>query len=1116
MGHRRNWPPTYSVTCSIFRCWRRRRRRPTGFASFQRETGDWWRPCAGWCWFLIAGTAISVYQAVRARNAQRVALLQRDRADTEAATAAAVNDFLQNDLLSQAGADQQQGGATAPDPDVKVRTLVDRAAAAVSKKLKGKPMVEADLRRTLGETYLSLGLLKEAESQLQQSYDLNMRTRGPNAVKTIESLQALGTVEFNNGQYAESAKHQGLALEAAQKVLGPNAPLTLQTMQSVAVNYTMLGQPAKAEPLLKKVLDLQIRRAGYDNAETLDTSDSLAFLYIGDGRYAEAQALLERGLQSYRKVYGPDHPNTQRELFGLARVLTNAGEYAKAEELASGVYQSNVRLLGASHFKTISAERYLARIDEAQGKLDEAEKLASDALRKTLANVGERNVDALSAKEVLASIYEKRNDFPKAQKLLEDVERQVDQVYGATNPESMIARQLLGSNLLHQKQCGPAARYLEAAHQRWQKDGSANWRRFEAQALLGEALACQKDFGAAEPLLLSGYQGLKESERKMPANQRGKVKTAAAQLAALYGAWNKPEPERQWRTVSEARNETDVTAAAMQADTQATCASLIIDSPGVASRVFSLQEACYRLGRSSTNELPFPADARLSREHLLFERNDDDGWTVKDLGSQNGTQINGVSTKEEIRLSHGDRIAAGQLTIRFDHRVEHGGVNLSRITFVAQNAANAKPTISVDLQAALEANSETGSRRKSHLRALMRAGRELAGLGVLDKLFEVVLDLSLGTVNASRGVVMTANGGSDLQVRAVRGEGFEISTAVRDLVMKQARSVLVRDALWDRDLAERPSIVTQQVRSILAVPLQTDESVIGLLYVDSPHVVREFTAEDLNLVTVIANIAAIRMEHARLLEKEQARKLLDQDLARAVEIQRRLLPSDAPSIGGFDFAGYNAPCRLVGGDYYDFLPYPDGRVAVLIGDVSGKGLGAALLMSSLQARSQVIFGEKGSLAEEVSRLNKSMSASCPGNSFVTFFVAVLDPATGEITYCNAGHNAPMLLRDGDGMELLEATGMPLGIVAGASYEQKTCRMEAGDALVLFSDGVTEAYGADPDDEFGEERLVSVLRRVGKQSAAGAIEAVKSELFSFTGGVAADDVTLVIARRTVDA
>ncbi len=460
---------------------------------------------------------------------------------------------------------------------------------------------------------------------------------------------------------------------------------------------------------------------------------------------------------------------------------------------------------------------------------------------------------------------------------------------------------------------------------------------------------------------------------------------------------------------------------------------------------------------------------------------------------------------------------------------EFTDVKPDQITFVEQSAASIAPTVSVDLKSALEATwqdrldrldavleAESGrpALEGAHLKALVQAGRELAGNAGLGKLCELVLDLSLDAVRASRGVVMTRDKQGDLKSRAIRGEGLRISTAVRDLVIHQGKSLLVRDARLDRDFASQPAIVAQEIRSILAVPLQTDEQVTGLLYLDSPHLVREFTSDDLSLVTVMANIAAIRIEHARLMEQEQARKLLARELEQAAEIQRRLLPSRAPEVAGLDLAGYNAPCRTVGGDYYDFLPYSDGRVALLIADVSGKGLGAALLMSSLQARVQVLFEDPDQLAAQVGRLNRSISTNCPDNCFITFFAAVFDPASSELAYCNAGHNAPLLLHANGEVEALGATDVPLGIKRDALCEQRTCRMQGGDVLVLYSDGVTEARSPDTDQEFGEQRLIAVVQAKRNEPSASLVEAINAELLSFTQAAPpADDLTLVVARRS---
>jgi phosphoserine phosphatase RsbU/P len=535
-------------------------------------------------------------------------------------------------------------------------------------------------------------------------------------------------------------------------------------------------------------------------------------------------------------------------------------------------------------------------------------------------------------------------------------------------------------------------------------------------------------------------------------------------------------------------------------------AELVIDSSTKPSFRVRLEKDSYTLGRSGTNDLAFPTDQSLSREHLVFERTGDE-WTIRDLGSRNGTQINGARMNGSAALAHGDRITAGHVSIRFDVRGEFADAKTREVRFVDQPTSEAVPhdAVFADLTSALQTSVQ--------LEALVRAGRELAGHCPLEELFPLILKLTIEAVNASRGAVMTLEADGEINARAVHGEGLRISTAVRDRVIEQRKSLLVRDTSADLDYAGRKSILLQEIRSFLAVPLQTDERVIGFIYLDSPHLVREFTAGELNLVTVMANIAAIRIEHARLVEAEKARLLLARELDRAAEIQRRLLPAKPPDIAGLDLAGYNTPCRTVGGDYYDFLQYPDSRVALLIGDVSGKGMGAALLMSSLQARCHVVFESADDLGAQVSHLNRITAANCPGNCFITFCAAVLDPVNGELRYCNAGHNPPLLLHANGELVSLESTGLILGIVPNATYEEKTCHFGPGDLLLLFSDGVTEASKPEVDEEFGEKRLGELLRNQQGQPAAAILDAIKAEIVSFTGGApAADDVTLVAACR----
>ncbi len=534
---------------------------------------------------------------------------------------------------------------------------------------------------------------------------------------------------------------------------------------------------------------------------------------------------------------------------------------------------------------------------------------------------------------------------------------------------------------------------------------------------------------------------------------------------------------------------------------------LLIHTPDGRTRTLALDRERFSLGRSSTNELCYAEDAGLSRQHLAIERQDD-SWIVRDLGSKNGTLVNGVRITGPHTLGPNDRITAGHLVLEFSGKK---AVPAQTVVFIEGAVTSpSSSTMATSLEGAL--NGQKALDGNAQVRALIQAGRELAGHQPLGKLFTTIMDLSIDAVGAARGVLMTLEG-EELVVRAAKGEGFRISKTVRDRVLNTRESLLVRDARLDQAFAERMSIVEQQVRSILAVPLQTESRVIGLIYLDSPHFVHEFTKEDLNLLTVMANVAAIRIEHARLADVEQAEKIMAKDLEQAAEIQRGLLPTSAPIVPGADLAGYNAPCRTVGGDYYDFIDYPDGRVAMLVGDVSGKGMPAALLMSSLQARVQVLFDDPKDLAALVTRLNRVITTNCPANRFISFFIGVLDPATGAMVYVNAGHNPPLLVHCDGKVEELQGTGLLLGILPTATYEQRSCQLDPGDVIVLFSDGVTEAAVPETDEQFGEARVVQILAEQSCNSAKDIIDAIIAKVNEFTGGAPpADDITLVVARR----
>lgn len=543
---------------------------------------------------------------------------------------------------------------------------------------------------------------------------------------------------------------------------------------------------------------------------------------------------------------------------------------------------------------------------------------------------------------------------------------------------------------------------------------------------------------------------------------------------------------------------------------------LFITLPDGRQRTCALADRPLTLGRGAASELCFPEDGGLSRQHLVFEPVRG-GWTVRDLGSKNGTQINGERLTGPHTLQPGDRLTASRLSIVFGRPASGAPPSPHTVVFDAAGLEQAPVATSLHEVLSLGKRREptvpvSGPQWASPVEALTRAGRELALRRPLEDLFEVLLQLSLEAVSAERGVLMTLESGN-LVARASRGGEFRISSAVRDRVLSEKASLLVRNAKEDSLFQQRHSIVVEGIQSFMAVPLQTDERVIGLIYVDAHHFFRTFTPEDLSLLTVMANIAAIRIERERLALIEETERLHAAELRQAAEIQSRHLPASAPEIPNLDLAGHHVPSRTVGGDYYDFLRFSDGRVVPLVADVAGKGMPASLLMMSLQARVQVLAETAADVGNFVTRLNRSLATTCPDNKFVTFFACAIDPASGVMAYVNAGHNPPLLVRASGEIQTLSAGGPVLGLLPKISYQEAGERLCAGDTLVLYSDGITEAENA-ANEEFGEERLAELVRRVRSQPAQTVLHAITQAVSDWVGAAGAgDDCTVVVVTRT---
>jgi len=568
---------------------------------------------------------------------------------------------------------------------------------------------------------------------------------------------------------------------------------------------------------------------------------------------------------------------------------------------------------------------------------------------------------------------------------------------------------------------------------------------------------------------------------------------------------------------------------------------LIVKYPDRAPDHFPLGRLRITIGRSARNDLCIP-DPFASRVHAEVRREGDE-YVLQDLGSANGTLYNGSNVESVIHLTSGGRIQIGETEIIFDD----GSYNSSMgATMITDNSAASLPESTIALASgdrttsglleAIEgartkpeevaqtaAAAKPSSKHGDLLALISKVGITLLASATLNETLEQIVALVFEAVPADRCLIMMRDEGSeDLRVAVARlrdraGEVGEIrvSRNVLDEVVIRGKSVLTSDAQHDPRFASG-TVVLQGVRSVLAVPLGVSEKVFGIIYADSPIAEGRFTEDHLKVLTTLASVAAIRVENTRLVEARLERERLERELALASEIQQRFQPTAPPQVNGYELQGISFPCYEIGGDYYDFIEREDGRLVIALGDVSGKGTAAALLMSSLHAAVHAQSGSHDSLVATISAVNRYLADNIPANRFVTLFYAELDPGSGALSFLNAGHNPPLIVHAAGTVEQLASGGLPLGIKPDADYREGRTQLQHGDVLVIYSDGVTEAVSP-TGEEFGPTRLYEVVSRNVTSSAAGIRDRIESALTKFSQGTAAaDDITLVIVKRQAEA
>ena len=511
-------------------------------------------------------------------------------------------------------------------------------------------------------------------------------------------------------------------------------------------------------------------------------------------------------------------------------------------------------------------------------------------------------------------------------------------------------------------------------------------------------------------------------------------------------------------------------------------------------------------------------DTSVSRRHAMLRWHEGE-CVVLDLGSANGTMVNGQRVVKPTRLKSGDVVVFGAIRARYDAEAERAG-----------SASRKKSGTDTVGTVALAVPADDTAREKALRQAEASALRDrlelLEALGTLggrtfnaDALITLVLDRILALVpQAERALAMNWDTATEkLTLAVVRTRsGPQPSLRVSETLLREAiqrrEAFVVVDTTSDLRFKASESIVAANIRSAMCAPMLFDDRVYGVLQVDAPRSMVTFSRDDLALLSSVAGYLGMALGFARLHARELQRELVERDQDLAKRIQRRFLPDKVPEVRGSEFALEYAPALFVGGDFFDFLDLGGGRVATALGDVSGKGVSAALYAARLASELRHHAAGEREPATILSKLNASLAAIDPEGMFVTLVLATLDVATHTLIVANAGHPPP-LLRGADGRvrELGRGGALPLGVMDTGEPERSEHQLAAGEAVLFFTDGASEAMNT-AGDLYGVPRLHDVFSRSGR-TAQAAITAIVQDVRGHEGGAPpSDDLTLICLRR----
>lgn len=547
-------------------------------------------------------------------------------------------------------------------------------------------------------------------------------------------------------------------------------------------------------------------------------------------------------------------------------------------------------------------------------------------------------------------------------------------------------------------------------------------------------------------------------------------------------------------------------------------AEVTVFTPLLTPMRYKLGGGVQTIGRSADCSIPI-RDRYLSRRHAELHAAQNGGWIVRDLGSANGTYVNGHRLARDYLLRSGDRIRLGDTEIVY--QVDH---TTDRLLAVGESKVSAKiaiPVNEIEKTDRIEKTTTLSPAAIERLRILNALAGELIEDRPLDQLFGFIVERVMEHLRPSRTAIglLADNGTSFASVEVRRSDQTDASdlvishTLLAELV-EEKKALAFFDVSEDEKLSQAKSIIMQGIHSVLCAPMMIGDRVVGVLYVDFLFTQRQISEEDVRLVAQIARFAGMKLETTRLREESMQKRLMDEELRTAYMIQKGLLPDAPPVASGFTFEGRNRPCKTVSGDYYDFVERPDGKIYFVIADVSGKGITAALIMAGLQASFRIFTKSDPTPGRLLEQINSAIHETIPRSKFITVFAGRLDPTTGLIEFANAGHTPPVWINAQGSSELSE-TDLLLGMKTEVEYRDQKIRLSPGEALLLFTDGITEAETID-GVQLGTERLHRASSRLLSRSATEIGDEVEGIVFDFTGGEPLeDDLTLLVIARDMD-